>query len=64
MPECGNCDAYVTDRYVRVFSHRGEETVYCCPQCPDKVRRDGSVEEARSTRRAAKKGAAKGGKAS
>ncbi|NUB91168.1 hypothetical protein HT576_09060 [Haloterrigena sp. SYSU A121-1] len=31
MPTCGECDAYVTSDFVRVFGIDGE--VYGCPDC-------------------------------
>ena len=31
MPTCGNCDAYVTRDFVRVFGIDGE--VHACPNC-------------------------------
>jgi hypothetical protein len=33
MPHCLNCDSFVTDHYVRVFSHEGEDGVRHCPDC-------------------------------
>lgn len=50
MPECGNCEAFVTERYVRVFAPREEDTVRVCPNCEDKIRDGNSVREARSKR--------------
>jgi hypothetical protein len=32
-PECQNCGSFVTERYVRVFSRRWEDTVDHCPHC-------------------------------
>lgn len=32
-PQCQNCGGYVTPDYVRVFAHRGEDTVAHCPNC-------------------------------
>jgi len=49
MPRCRNCDAYVSDDYARVLSRDGE-TVRACPRCPDKVRTNGRVRDARATR--------------
>jgi len=43
MPECDNCGSHVTPDYHRVFSVDG--TVGCCPQCPDKLRRNGRATE-------------------
>lgn len=50
MPECLNCERFVTRDYVRVFSPREMDTVRCCPKCEDKIRTNGEVREARSTR--------------
>ena len=33
MPHCRNCDAFVTDNYVRVFAPEGMSTVRVCPNC-------------------------------
>lgn len=49
MPRCDNCDAYVSADYARVLEPDGE-TVRACPRCPDKVRVDGRVRDARSVR--------------
>ena len=49
MPECQHCGAFVTEHYVRVFSVGGE--IHCCPECPDRVRRNGDVQRARAKRR-------------
>jgi hypothetical protein len=51
MAECENCDAFVTEQYVRVFAPTGMKTVRICPQCPDMVREGGDVREAKSPRR-------------
>lgn len=58
MPECSNCESFVTEQYVRVFAPEGMETVRACPQCPDRIRSRGEIREARSPRR---KGASEGG---
>ncbi|WP_164974775.1 DUF7563 family protein [Halegenticoccus tardaugens] len=50
MPECQNCGAFVTERYVRVFAPDGYTDVRVCPACEDKVRDGASVREARSKR--------------
>ena len=50
MAECENCGEFVTEQYVRVFAPTGMETVRVCPKCPDMVRRDGEVREAKSPR--------------
>ena len=46
---CGNCGHHITEAYERAFEIGGE--VRCCPFCPDKVRRNGTVQDARSQRR-------------
>jgi hypothetical protein len=51
MPECANCDAVVTEQYVRVFAPSGMETVRVCPNCPDMVREGGDVRAAKSPRK-------------
>jgi hypothetical protein len=56
MPECGNCGAFVTERYVRVFAPTGLHTVRVCPNCPDKIRDKGEVRPARSNRRSGESG--------
>lgn len=38
MPECNNCDAFVTEAYVRVFSPPDHDTVRVCPNCEDLIR--------------------------
>ncbi|WP_449271512.1 DUF7563 family protein [Halococcus thailandensis] len=50
MPECENCSGFVTEQYVRVFAPEGMETVRACPNCPNMVRSNGDVREARSSR--------------
>jgi hypothetical protein len=50
MPECLNCGAFVTEKYVRVFAPEGLEDVRVCPSCEDKVRDGAAVREARSKR--------------
>ena len=50
MPECENCGKFVTVQYVRVFAPTGMETVRACPNCPDLVRRNGEIREAKSSR--------------
>ena len=50
MAECENCGEFVTEQYVRVFAPTGMGTVRVCPKCPDMVRRDGEVREAKSPR--------------
>ncbi len=51
MPECKNCGAFVTDQYVRVFAPSEMDTVRVCPECPDMLRSDGEVREAKSRRK-------------
>ena len=36
-PECDNCGATVSDRFVRVFSPDGQ-SVRACPRCEDMTR--------------------------
>ncbi len=50
MPECLNCGAFVTEKYVRVFAPDGYADVRVCPACEDKVRDGGTVRDARSKR--------------
>lgn len=50
MPECRNCGAFVTEKYVKVFAPVGMETVRVCPYCEDKVRDGANVRDARSKR--------------
>lgn len=50
MPECLNCGAFVTERYVRVFAPDGYDQPRVCPHCEDVIRDGNDVREARSTR--------------
>ena len=50
MPKCDNCDSFVTERYVRVFSPAHLDTVRVCPRCEDLVRDGNETRTARSTR--------------
>jgi len=50
VPTCNNCDSYVTEAYVRVFSPTGLDTVRVCPHCEDKLRDGAEVREARAPR--------------
>jgi RNase P subunit RPR2 len=50
MPECKNCDSFVTEQYVRVFAPTGMKTVRVCPQCEDKLRDGAEIREAHSPR--------------
>lgn len=54
MAECQNCGNHVSDAYARVFAPDEVESdgeVRVCPQCPDRLRIDGKVRDARSVRR-------------
>lgn len=42
MPECQHCGAAVTQQYVRVNAPDGQDTVLCCPFCPDRSRGHGA----------------------
>ena len=50
MPECQNCDSFVTQQYARVFTPPDEERPRVCPHCPDKLRDGAQVREARADR--------------
>lgn len=50
MPTCDNCDAFVTEAYVRVFAPPEMSTVRVCPHCEDKLRDGSEIREARSSR--------------
>ena len=50
MPECRNCESFVTRDYVRVFAPDGTDDPRVCPHCEDKLRDGGDVREARSRR--------------
>ena len=50
MPHCDNCEGFVTDAYVRVFSPPGMATVRVCPNCEDMVREGADVREAKAPR--------------
>lgn len=50
MPECENCDSFVTRDYVRVFAPPGSENPRVCPHCEDKLRDGADVREARARR--------------
>jgi hypothetical protein len=50
MPECDNCDSFVTERYVRVFAPTHLDTVRVCPRCEDLVRDGSETRKARSKR--------------
>ena len=50
MPDCRNCDGFVTEQYVRVFAPTGMDNVRVCPNCEDKLRDEAEVREAHSPR--------------
>jgi len=50
MPECGNCESFVTRAYVRVFTPDDVTEPRVCPNCEDMVRDGADVREARSPR--------------
>jgi hypothetical protein len=52
MPECQNCESFVTEAYARVFTPNEVGSPRVCPYCEDKIRDGTEVREARSTRRA------------
>lgn len=37
MPECQNCESFVTKEYVRVALPEGREHPETCPHCPNHV---------------------------
>ncbi|WP_433634744.1 DUF7563 family protein [Halomicrococcus sp. NG-SE-24] len=48
MPTCQNCDSFVTQRYVRVFSPRDMANPRVCPACEDKVRDGADIRQSRT----------------
>jgi len=50
MPHCENCDGFVTDAYVRVFSPPGMDSVRVCPNYEDMVREGAGVRETKASR--------------
>ncbi|WP_336325738.1 DUF7563 family protein [Halovenus sp. HT40] len=50
MPNCQNCESFVTERYVRVFTPEQFDRPRVCPNCEDKLREGAEIREARSTR--------------
>jgi hypothetical protein len=50
MPHYGNCEEFITDAYVRVFSPPGMNTVRVCPGCENLVREGADVGEAKAPR--------------
>lgn len=47
-PHCGNCGAFVTKQYARVLTPRDVDQPRACPECPDKIRRGGTVDDRRT----------------
>lgn len=45
MPECQNCDAHVTEQYVRVFAPDGLDAPRVCPHCEDMTRDGPGIRE-------------------
>jgi RNase P subunit RPR2 len=45
MPNCKNCESFVTTQYVRVFAPPEMDTVRVCPNCEDKIREGAEVRE-------------------
>jgi hypothetical protein len=50
MPAYENCGGFVTEQYVRVFAPSEMDSVRICPNCPDLLRENGKVREAKSPR--------------
>lgn len=50
VPDCSNCEGFVTQQYVNVFAPTGETSVRVCPNCEDLVRDGSGVRKARSKR--------------
>lgn len=50
MPHCQNCGSHVTKDYARVFTPDDVDQPRCCPECPDKLRDNGRIRDARATR--------------
>lgn len=50
MPRCQNCGNHVTPDYARVFSPDDVDGVRACPDCPDKIRVNGEIRDARASR--------------
>lgn len=48
MPHCSHCDHFISADYARVLGING--TVDVCPYCPDRVRRGGFAQDARTNR--------------
>jgi hypothetical protein len=45
VPECQNCGAFVTERYLKVFEPEEVTSPRACPHCEDMVRRGKTVRE-------------------
>lgn len=58
MATCGNCNAHVTDTYVRVAVPDDERPIEACVFCPDRVRDGGRPRLARSHKGGRASGAA------
>lgn len=59
---CENCGSDVSRNYADVFSPEDDpKSVRCCPACPDLVRENGEVREARSKRNTARMRSSGGG---
>ena len=50
MPSCQNCESFVTEQYVRVFTPEQFDRPRVCPNCEDKLREGAEIRKARSTR--------------
>lgn len=50
MPRCQNCGNHVTPDYARVFTPTDVDQPRVCPNCPDKIRVNGHIRDARATR--------------
>lgn len=50
MPQCNNCDGFVSEAHVRVFTPYEMNIVRVCPDCKDKLRDGAEIRSARSTR--------------
>ncbi|WP_254546582.1 DUF7563 family protein [Halomarina pelagica] len=47
MPQCENCDSFVSRRYVRVFAPGDARNPRVCPNCETKVRVGADTREKR-----------------
>ncbi len=50
MPQCRNCDGFVSGQYVRVFAPTEMDNVRVCPNCEDKLREGAEVRKANAPR--------------